>query len=249
MDEAEPLPQNDISIDPYADPYASTLPTGTDSSFGTAFTDDTDATPQEPSFDIYSAPIAPPSFGAPPTEESPSVNFSTLGRIDPTILSPRSQMNRAPSVDYVFAEDYKDVRKKSGTDQLTYLAGTGYLLGAGLGGTAGAFTALKSSAGKPTKLKINALLNGAGKTGARMANTFGVLALVFSLSESALYNYTNDETLANYAAAGAAAGALFKSTRGVRVAGVWGLGGMALSVGAIWASRQGYYGRGLQGVL
>lgn len=160
---------------------------------------------------------------------------------------------RAPrssdAVDYVFAEDYRSFRKKSGTEQLTYLTGGSYLTGAIIGGSRGFYDAMRASAGKGTKLRLNAVLNATGKRGAIMANTFGVLALAFSLSESALYNYTSDETLGNYAAAGATAGALFKSTRGPRTAAVWAAAGAVTALGTVWASREGYYGRGLQGVL
>lgn len=263
-DEANPKNNvDDMSIDPYAaDPLSTdrfatgfgTQSKNSDNEFGTAFSDDFDAntgpTPQA-SFDIYATAPPPTSFdmNSPQTEESSSVNFSTMGRIDPTILSPRSQVGRSSHIDYVFADDYRDVRKKSGAEQLTFLAGSGYLFGMSVGGTIGAITALRASGGKPARLRVNALLNGAGKNGSRAANMLGVLALAFSLSESAIYNYTNDDTIANYAFAGAASGALYKSTRGVRVAGVWALGGMAMTIGGIWASRQGYYGRGLQGLL
>lgn len=109
--------------------------------------------------------------------------------------------------------------------------------------------AIPESAGKPARLRINAVLNAVSKRGISLGNGCAILALAFSLSESALYNYTHDETVTNYAAAGAMAGALFKSTRGVRTAGIWGAGGAALALATVYASRKGYYGRGLQGVL
>lgn len=176
-----------------------------------------------------------------------------MGRINPSIVSPRSALrNRntaSGNVDYVFADDYKDVRKKSGAEQLTFLAGSSYLTGAVVGGSRGFYEAMRASAGKTTKLRLNAVLNGAGKRGAAMANAFGVLALGFSLSESAIYNYTNDETLGNYAFAGAIAGGIFKSTRGPRVAALWAAAGAVTALGTVYASREGYYGRGLQGIL
>lgn len=250
-----------IAHDPYASSYSNSLgqqdtrySADSENQLGNAFSDEFDI-PQESSFDIYAAP--PPAYDSispfdtnSATDVEPSVNFSTMGRIDPSIFSPRAQRRSdKSSVDYVFAEDYNDVRKKSGAEQLTYLAGTGYLTGASLGGTAGMVSALRSSAGKPARLRLNAILNATGKRGSAMANTFGVLALAFSLSESMVYNYTNDETLVNYAAAGAAAGGLFKSTRGIRVAGLWAAGGAAVALGAVYASRRGYYGNGLRGVL
>jgi mitochondrial import inner membrane translocase subunit TIM23 len=149
----------------------------------------------------------------------------------------------------VFAEDYKAARKKGGGEQLTYLAGGSYLAGAAAGGAVGLASAVRVSAGKTGKLRLNAVLNATGKRGALAANSMGVLALTFSLSETALHNITKEDSVANYAAAGAAAGALFKSTRGLRTAGIWAAGGAAVAVGAIYASREGVYGRRLQGIL
>lgn len=174
-----------------------------------------------------------------------------MGRINPATVTPQAAWRKrgASGVDYVFSEDYVDVRKKCATEQLTYLGGMAYLTGAAIGGTAGFVEGVRSSAGKASKLRINAVLNATGKRGALLANSMGVLALAFSLSESMIYNYTSDDTIGNYAAAGAAAGAIFKSTRGPRVAAIWAAAGAATAVGTIYASRQGVYGRGLQGAL
>lgn len=266
-DELEESPRREhISMDPYA-ASSSSAP-----DFGTAFGDDFDNAASNSagadSFDIYAAPSGPsfesdssfttPSFNSPalPSDASapaaPAIDFGSMGRINPSVLSPRAALRTprsADGVDYVFAEDYRQFKKKSGTEQLTYLAGSAYLTGAAIGGSRGFYDAMRASAGKGAKLKLNAVLNGTGKKGAVLANTFGILALAFSLSESALYNYTSDETLGNYAAAGAAAGALFKSTRGPRTAAVWAAAGAVTALGTVWASREGYYGRGLQGIL
>lgn len=175
-----------------------------------------------------------------------------MRQIDPTLVSPGSSIrsrSAAPSVDYVFADDYKPFRKKSGTEQLTYLAGSAYLTGAVIGGSRGCYQGLAASVGKAPRLRLNAVLNATGKQGALLANTFGILALAFSLSESTIYNYTSDETVGNYALAGAAAGAIYKSTRGGRAAAIWSIGGAALALGTVYASREGYYGKGLQGIL
>lgn len=265
------------SSDPYAPSSFDSLDTSTDTSanadpFGSAFTADVDlsppeqstssvtesqyssssSTPSSSSFDFTTSP--PPSFGADPVSSSdqqntPSINFSTLGRINPSVISTNPGFQTQPSVDYVFADDYKDVRKKSSTEQLTYLTGGSYLLGSLAGASMGMAQAIPESAGKPARLRVNAILNAVAKRGTNLGNACGVLALAFSLSESILYNYTQDETIVNYAAAGAISGALFKSTRGIRPAGIWGLGGACLALGTVYASRRGYYGRGLQGVL
>lgn len=243
-------PTEDINIDP----YATSFPTESqsDDTFGTAFGEidygsSTAQTPSADAFDLYTPP--PSTFDLSPAPSSaPSVNFGQMGHINPAIVSPRTIRSQG-AVDYVFADDYKELRKKSGAEQLTFLAGGSYLTGAAVGGSKGFYDAMRASVGKTTKLRLNAVLNGVGKRGAGMANTFGVLALGFSLAESAIYAYTNDETSTNYALAGAIAGGIFKSTRGPRAAALWSAAGAATALGTIYASRQGYYGRGLQGVL
>lgn len=242
------------------DPYARS-PT---SDFGTAFDDDLpypSPHPSTDSFEFYSpqsdtfSSSFPTSFDtstSPSSSQSPSLDFRTMRQIDPALISPGSSIrsrSAAPAVDYVFTDDYKSFRKKSGTEQLTYLAGSAYLTGALVGGSRGCYQGLAASIGKPPKLRLNAVLNATGRQGALLANAFGILALAFSLSESAVYNYSSDETMGNYALAGAAAGALYKSTRGGRVAAVWSAGGAVLALGTVYASRRGYYGQGLQGIL
>lgn len=248
----------ETSFDPTA-----TSAQGTVDEFGSAFSDDIDLTPPErdtnpaPQENFLDAGNQPstdftfPGAGSlsPNNEPVPSIDFSSMNRIDPSVLSAHPSLRNTPGVDYVFADDYNDIRKKSPAEQLTFMAGSAYLTGGITGAAIGLATALPASAGKPARLRVNAALNAVSKRGTSLGNTFGVLALTFSLSESLLYNCTNDETLANYAGAGAMAGALFKSTRGVRTAGTWGVGGACLALATVYASRQGYYGRGLQGVL
>lgn len=267
---SNPLPEDETaSPDPYtpssfgtsseSSPNDSSEPTD---AFGTAFTDDVDITPPENDsnvFDTYlnsgsgsttdfsnaqSDPLAPLS-----SDSTPSINLSTLNRIDPSVISSRPSFQNSPAVDYVFADDYNEVRKKSPAEQLTFLTGSSYLFGSLTGASMGLAHAIPASAGKPLRLRLNAVLNAVAKRGTSLGNSCGVLALAFSLSETALYNYTQDETLTNYAAAGGLAGALFKSTRGVRTAGIWGAGGACLALATVYASRRGYYGRRLQGIL
>lgn len=268
---SSPPPEDETSgpsSDPYAPPtfdtsYSAATPSAEndDSQFGSAFVDDTDITPSEtdtasspdpflPSSSSSSSPV--PDFLGSSTgassEQAPAIDFSTLGRINPNVISANPALQQ-PSVDYVFAEDYKDMRKKSPAEQLTFLTGSSYLSGIIAGTSMGLAQAIPESAGKPTRLRVNAVLNAVSKRSTSLGNSFGVLALAFSLSESALYNYTHDETLTNYAAAGAMAGAIFKSTSGIRPVAMWGVGGACFALATVYASRKGYYGRGLQGVL
>lgn len=151
--------------------------------------------------------------------------------------------------DYLFKEDFQEVRKKGWAEQLVYLGGMAYLTGASIGGSHGLYEGLKSSRGKPTKLRVNAILNAMGKRGSLLANAMGVLAIMFSGFETLMYHYTRDDQMVNYIVAGAGAGALFKSTAGRRMAAVWALGIACASTAGIYASRRGIYGRSVQGIL
>lgn len=237
---------------PTIDPYSSTVDSySTTSDFGAAFGDDiltNSSSSPSPSFDPTGSSFDASSFDMPTygaTSSSSTPDFNAMRGISPSVLS----ATRSPSLDYVFSDDYKTFRKKSSTEQLTYLAGSAYLLGALVGGSHGALTAMRESRGKVAKLRLNAVLNGVGKRGALLANAGGVLALAFSLAESAVYNWRSDEDVWNYALAGAVAGGVFKSTAGKKVAGVWMLGGAVMGVAGIWASREGKFGKGLQGIL
>lgn len=150
---------------------------------------------------------------------------------------------------YLGDSDFFEVRRRGFGEQLTYLAGLSYLSGAAIGGSRGLVGALSSSRGKSFKLRLNAVLNGMGKRGALLANSMGILALLFATSEYALFNATREDDAVNYAVAGGVAGAVFKSTKGLRAAGLWGAAGAAVGLGAVYASRQGVYGREVQGLL
>jgi Tim17/Tim22/Tim23/Pmp24 family len=250
---------------PYANPFA-TDATGRSTSAGAGArpSDTADLYPM----DNFTNPAAgypnTPGYYASSSSSSaaggPRIDLAGVGRINPGTVAPvlgvyprgggAMRAGTGPSgLDYVFPEDYKPTRKKSGQEQLTYLAGSAYLFGALSGGALGLAVAMRESAGKTGKLRLNAVLNTASKRGALYANSLGVLALLFSVSETGFHNMTHDDTALNYAGAGALTGAIFKSTRGIRMAGIWGVGGAAVALGAVYASRQGFYGRGLQGVL
>lgn len=267
-----PPPDNEADAQPsssdfqFSDPYSTrSVDQAPTDAFGTAFDDDADATNADSSsFDVYasSSPSVPAFDGSalPPLPNDPfaplaadgsppAVDFSSMTRINPAVLSSRSMQHGSPAADYVFSDDYSEVRKKASTEQLTFFTGSAYLLGMAVGAGTGLASALPASRGKASRLRLNAVLNAVAKRGSNLGNAGAVLALTFSLSEAAIYNYTSDDTLFNYAAAGGMAGALFKSTRGIRLAGIWGVGGACFALASVYASRQGYYGRGLQGVL
>jgi len=153
------------------------------------------------------------------------------------------------SLDYLFNEDFLEYRKKTWGEQMTYLGGVSYLTGSIAGGAYGFAEAARASRGKSAKLFVNAALNSVGKRATVAAQGMGVCAIMFSAFESIIYHYRSDDLPENYIAAGALTGMLYKSTRGIKSAGVWGAGLAALGGGLIYASRQGMYGSQVQGLL
>jgi hypothetical protein len=109
--------------------------------------------------------------------------------------------SRTTQPEFLFAEDAA-VHRRSWSENLTYYTGAGYLAGAALGGGQGAAAALRApspvaaaAAGiggaGPTvvtdtpRLRINRLLNTAGRAGRGAGNAAGALGLLFSATESA----------------------------------------------------------------
>jgi len=227
--------------------------------FGSAFADtpDSDSNSNSNSFESRSDPYLHPSTTSTTTAAGPRVNFDAMGSINTGTVAPIYGIYNGPGntntngngIDYVFSDDYMDIRRKSFGEQLQYLCGAAFLSGGFLGGAYGTYEGMKQSAGKSTKLRLNAVLNGAAKRGIAASNGLAVVALFFTFSESALYGYLNDDTAVNYALAGAATGALYKSTKGLRAAGMSGAGGAAIALATVYMARQGNYGRGLQGLL
>lgn len=128
--------------------------------------------------------------------------------------------------EFLFSEE-ATVHRRSWSENLTYYTGTGYLVGAILGGGAGAYQAitapitLATATGIPSqRLRLNQLLNTSGKFGRTAGNSMGVVGLMFSSSESFL-RHVNDGILPDDTAtvgAGALTGAIYRSVRGPRQA-------------------------------
>jgi import inner membrane translocase subunit TIM23 len=150
---------------------------------------------------------------------------------------PAYKLPRQP--EFLFQEEAA-VHRRSWSENLTFYTGSGYLSGAILGGSRGAFEALRvpppDTALNTTRLRLNRLLNLSGKNGRAAGHTLGVLGLFFSSAES-LIGYFNDQSVpeaVNSVAAGALSGALYRAPRGLRTAGVAG------GIGAVAASALVY---------
>lgn len=109
------------------------------------------------------------------------------------------------------------------TDDLCYGTGAVYLLGLGIGGLQGFSSGLQNlpqGENVANKLKINTILNHVTKRGPFMGNSAGVLALSYNLINSSIDGLRGKHDSLNSIASGALAGALFKSSKGLRPMGI-----------------------------
>ncbi|KAG0127780.1 Tim17/Tim22/Tim23/Pmp24 family-domain-containing protein [Tuber indicum] len=125
-------------------------------------------------------------------------------------------------------------------DDLCYGTGTTYLLALSLGGAWGFAEGLsRSPPNAPPRLRLNAVLNAMTRRGPFLGNSAGVLALVYNGVNYTVGSLRGKHDAANSIISGVVAGAIFKSTRGVRpmlissgivgaAAGVWAIGLKAL---------------------
>ncbi|KAL6777923.1 TIM23 [Auxenochlorella protothecoides x Auxenochlorella symbiontica] len=145
--------------------------------------------------------------------------------------------------EFLFIED-ATVHTRSWSENLSYYTGAGYLAGAMAGGGRGAFQALSTplavdGAGATQRLRLNQLLNTSGKLGRANGNSLGALGLMFAATES-FGNYMSDGVVPSEVvtlAAGASAGALYRSVRGPRQAAAAAAVG-ALGAGALILARK-----------
>ncbi|EGV62191.1 Mitochondrial import inner membrane translocase subunit tim23 [Yamadazyma tenuis] len=112
------------------------------------------------------------------------------------------------------------IPSRNWTDDLCYGTGAVYLLGLGVGGAYGFQEGLQNlPANSSSRLKLNTVLNHITKRGPFLGNSAGVLALTYNLIDSSLDAVRGKHDDLNSVAAGALAGALFRSSAGVRPMG------------------------------
>lgn len=98
---------------------------------------------------------------------------------------------------------------------------------------------LKKHADAPPRIKLNGVLNSVTRRGPFLGNSAGVLALAYNGLNSTIAYYRGKHDTANSVLAGALAGALFKSTKGLKpmlwgstlvglTSGAWNIGSKAL---------------------
>ncbi|KAK0163828.1 hypothetical protein PV328_002518 [Microctonus aethiopoides] len=118
--------------------------------------------------------------------------------------------------------------------------GAACIIGAGLGGATGFYRGLKATtlAGQTGKLRRTQLINHAMKNGASLANTLGIVSLMYS-SFGVILQWTRgtDDSL-NTLLASTATGMLIKSTAGLQRCAMGGGVGLALaSMYCLWNNR------------
>ncbi|XP_043273245.1 mitochondrial import inner membrane translocase subunit Tim23 isoform X3 [Venturia canescens] len=157
---------------------------------------------------------------------SPYLNF------DPSYL-PTSQP------EFIFPEG---AVKQRGRFELAFSQiGAACILGAGFGGATGFYRGLKATtlAGQSGKLRRTQLLNHVMKHGSSLANTLGVVSVMYSGFGVLLSWARGTDDSLNTVAAATATGMLFKSTAGLhRCAMGGGIGLGIASLYCLWNSRE-----------
>lgn len=112
------------------------------------------------------------------------------------------------------------IPSRSWTDDLCYGTGAVYLLGLGIGGAFGFQEGVKNlPKDAPPKLQLNTILNHITKRGPFLGNSAGVLALTYNLIDSSLDAFRGKHDDLNSVTAGALAGAIFRSSAGLKPMG------------------------------
>ncbi|XP_063985242.1 mitochondrial import inner membrane translocase subunit Tim23-like isoform X2 [Diachasmimorpha longicaudata] len=160
------------------------------------------------------------------TPLSPYLNF------DPSYL-PNSQP------EFIFPEG---AVKQRGRFELAFSQiGAACILGAGFGGATGFYRGLKATtlAGQTGKLRRTQLINHVMKNGASVANTLGVVTVMYSGFGVLLQWVRGTDDFVNTLTAATATGILFKSTSGARRCAIGGGVGLGLAaLYCLWNSRE-----------
>jgi len=147
------------------------------------------------------------------------------GAFDTNISKTLLELPAAP--EFLFAEEAA-VQQRTWSENLTFVTGAAYLMGALAGGASGAVAGLRAplpAGSEGSKLRLNRVLNLGGKSGRALGNSSGVAGLLFSSVDSLALYARGRKDGGNTVFAAAATGALYKSPAGARAAAVWALGG------------------------
>ncbi|CUM65970.1 uncharacterized protein PRCAT00003624001 [Priceomyces carsonii] len=195
-------------------------------------------------------------FGGKTTDTKDSDTKQSLG-FDPSQVSNVSDIINAPGaldsaklhplaglekgIEYLDLEDEQlnsidgaqgVIPSRSWTDDLCYGTGAVYLMGLGIGGAYGFQEGVNSlPKNAPPRLQLNTVLNHITRRGPFLGNTAGVLALTYNLIDSSFDALRGKHDDLNSIGAGVLAGALFRSSSGLKPMG-YSAGMMAAAAGA-----------------
>lgn len=176
-------------------------------------------------------------------------NDFDFAAVDTTRLHPLAGLNE--TLEYLVLEDealntlpgsQSALPSRGWSDDLCYGTGTTYLSGLALGGSYGAYEGLvrasqqqQAQLGTPVtpRLRLNYVLNAVTRRGPFLGNSLGVVAIIYNGINSSIGALRGRHDVYNSVAAGTVAGALFKCTRGVRPAMIFG--GLAGSAALLWS--------------
>lgn len=155
---------------------------------------------------------------------------SGLSKLSPYLnVDPSYLQTETP--EYILNQDQKRGRMEHSFTAI----GTSVIVGSGIGGAYGLYDGVRQSAlsGMSGKLRRTQILNHTLKSGARMSNALGSLAVIYSCFYSLVSQVHEEDDELKSCVSGAVTGALYKSTAGVKktLAG----GAIGLTIAAAWA--------------
>ncbi|ODV68131.1 mitochondrial import i [Hyphopichia burtonii NRRL Y-1933] len=164
------------------------------------------------------------SLGFDPSQVSDVSSFLQPGVLDTQRLHPLAGLDKGVEYLDLEEEQLNDIEGSKGlipsrswTDDLCYGTGAVYLLGLGIGGAYGFQEGVKNlPKNAPPRLQLNTILNHITKRGPFLGNSSGVLALTYNLVDSSLDSIRGKHDDLNSLLAGGLAGALFRSSAGIR---------------------------------
>lgn len=172
------------------------------------------------------------NLNIPVTSQQGLVPLSPYLNFDPSYIT-------ATQPEYIFPEG---AVKQRGRFELAFSQiGAACIAGAGIGGGTGFYRGIKATsiAGQTGKLRRTQLINHVMKSGSSLANTLGIVSVMYSGFGVFLSWARGTDDSVNTLAAAAATGMLFKSTTGWRKCALGGCVGLGIaSVYCLWTSRE-----------
>lgn len=157
-----------------------------------------------------------------------SVHSSGAGSLSPYLNIDPSYLTKDGGAEFVFAADSQ--KKRGWGERMFSSIGMAYMTGLTFGGSWGLYEGLRNPDGRTMKLRVNSVLNGMTRRGPFLANSLGVVALMYCSVNTAMEKARGTEDMYNSVAAAVTTGALFKSTAGVRAVAFAGSLGGSLAV-------------------